>query len=392
MPGSKDLFFYSLLVLLAGLVVYALTTRTGSNPPAAAPADSNSPALVAQTSSVPALPPPVSPPAAPVDGPRIQFASLVHDFGRANGDDLVHCVFFFTNTGNSLLEVSDVSPGCGCMKAGEWSRKVEPGKTGSIPVQYDSHHYTGPFAKSVFVTCNDPSQPKPMLEIKGTVWRPIEIRPETAVLNLNADAPSNATAVHIISHLDEPLTVTDLKWTNTAFAVELLTNQPGKEYQLLVRTTPPWPSSRQMGQITLSTSATNRPVIRINAFANVLPIIMAIPFQIGLPPPPLTNPFPYTVWIRNNGTNPLTVSEPSVNAAGVDVQVKEEQPGQQFGVTATFPAGFEVAPGQRIELSVKSNHPQFPVVKVPVIQLPRPSPVAAPGPGQPVPSPRAGGQ
>ena len=42
-------------------------------------------------------------------------------------------------------------------------------------------------------------------------------------------------------------------------------------------------------------------------------------------------------------------------------------------LTIDFLAGFQVEPGQNVELTVKSNHPSFPLIKVPVFvpQFPR---------------------
>src|SRR6185436_4097595 len=106
------------LVAIAGVITYAATGP-----------------MRARVTAAPAE----APSSSRVSGPRIQFATMVYDFGKATGDDLVDCKFVFTNTGNAVLEVSAVNPGCGCMKAGEWTRKVEPGRTGIIPVRYDSH-------------------------------------------------------------------------------------------------------------------------------------------------------------------------------------------------------------------------------------------------------------
>jgi len=74
----------------------------------------------------------------------------------------------------------------------------------------------------------------------------------------------------------------------------------------------------------------------------------------------------------------MALSDPVVNAKDVAVELKEPEPGRAFNVAVNFPAGFEVAPGQTAELSVKSNHPDFPVIKVPIVQPPRPAAVAPP--------------
>jgi hypothetical protein len=312
-------------------------------------------------------------------GPRIQFATPTHDFGKIKGGEVVKYTYAFTNVGQQLLEVTAVQASCGCTTAGEWSRQVEPGKTGSIPIQFNSGNFSGPVAKSITVTCNDTNQPTVILQLKATIWKPIEVTPQVASLNLTMESPSNATMVRIVSNEESPLTLSAPESNNRAFAAELRTNQPGKEFELIVKTVPPLPAGNVQGQITLKTSSTNVPVINVTAWANVQQTVMVTPSQITLPPAPLVNTMPSIVSIRNSGTNALALTEPTVNAKGVDVQLKELQPGRYFTLTVTFPAGFKIAQGEKVELSVKSNHPLFPIIKVPILQLSRPVPTAAPG-------------
>ena len=221
------------------------------------------------------------------------------------------------------------------------------------------------------MTCNDRNQPTVVLQIQGTIWKPIDVTPQFAVINVTADSPSNATTVRIVNNEEAPLTLSTPEGNHPAFAAELRTNQPGKQFELVVRTVPPLPAGNVQGQFTLKTSSTNLPVISVSAWANVQPAVMVMPSQIMLPAAPLANPAAYTITIRNNGTNTLALSEPAVNAKGADVQLKEVQPGRYFTLTVRFPTGFEMVQGEKAELSVKSNHPQFPIIKVPVIQPPR---------------------
>jgi len=161
--------------------------------------------------------------------------------------------------------------------------------------------------------------------------------------------------------------------SNPAFVAELATNQPGKEFQLLVKTVPPLAAGTVQGHITLKTSSTNMAVINVTAYAIVQPALTVAPAQITLPAIQVGNSTPATVSIRYVGTNVLALSEAAVNAKGVAVDLKEVQPGRDFTLAVSFPAGFGMAPGEKVELSVKSNHPQYPVIKVPVIQPPRPA-------------------
>ena len=104
------------------------------------------------------LPTPQPSPTAGGVGPKIKFANTVHDFGRISGGDITKCDFVFTNVGDKTLEITDVRPGCGCTTAGAWTRQVEPGKTGTIPLQFNSANFHGAVTKTATVTCNDPSQ------------------------------------------------------------------------------------------------------------------------------------------------------------------------------------------------------------------------------------------
>ncbi len=327
-------------------------------------------------------------------GPRIQFQSTTHNFGKVLAGQPVKCEFIFTNTGDATLEVTAVNPGCRCTVAGTWTHQVEPGKTGVIPLQLETAAFGGQtVTRAVSVTSNAKNQPMASLQLTGTFWRPVEVSPPTAVLNVVADAPSNApVVVRIVSSLDEPITLSEPESNNPGFAAALKTIRPGKEFELIVRTVPPLNQGMSQAAITMKTSSTNVPTISVNAYATVQPVIAVRPPQVMLPPNPITNAFSAPVTILNNGVNPLTLSDATVNTNGVDVKVKEVLPGRQFTITLTFPAGFEIAPDRRLELSVKTSNPQSPLIKVPLRQIPRavrPLPIPPPPPAGVAPAPPA---
>src|SRR5206468_5981602 len=143
-----------------------------------------SPALLGQAAPAP------TPAPATTNAPKIQFAEMAFDFGKVKPTDKPVHEFIFTNTGKALLEITDVRPGCGCTTAGAWDKQVEPGKTGSIPLQFNSANFGGAVAKSATVTCNDPGQSNLVLQNKGTVWKPIDVTPTMAVFNVSSEVPA----------------------------------------------------------------------------------------------------------------------------------------------------------------------------------------------------------
>src|SRR5690348_2598334 len=145
-------------------------------------------------------PPPPAPPlakptvtpaaAAPADtnaGPKIDFATPTYDFGRTKSGDPVKYTYYFTNTGNQVLELTRVQPSCGCTTAGEFSKKVEPGQAGSIPIQFNSGNFNGPVFKTITVSSNAKNQPTTVLQLRGTIWKPIELVPAYSVLTIPPD-------------------------------------------------------------------------------------------------------------------------------------------------------------------------------------------------------------
>jgi len=191
--------------------------------------------------------------------------------------------------------------------------------------------------------------------------------------------------------MDEVLEVWAPESNNKAFTAQVKTNTAGKEFVVTISTVPPLEAGNVQATITLKTSSTNMPVVNITAWANVQAVVVVNPPQITLPAGPLAAKQTAAITIQNNGTNALKLTDATVDAKGVDVQIAESSPGKLFTATLTFPEGFEAPQNTPVAFSVKSSHPRFPVIKVPVMQMPRPalpptSPHAAvtPAPGKPV--------
>ncbi len=322
-------------------------------------------------------------------GPKIQFDNPVYDWGKVSAGEMVKHTFIFTNTGDATLVLNNVQPSCGCTTAGEWSHQVEPGKTGNIPIQFNSGSYNGTVIKSITVSCNDKAQTSVMLQIKGTIWRPVDVSPQFAVINVPAESTNSiSTTVKIVNNLDQPMSVSPPESSNKSFTATVTTNTAGKEYQVTISTVPPLNANVQ-SQISLKTSLTNTPVVNITAWANVVPVIAISPPQIVLPPGPLSSQTSPQVTIQNNGNNLVTFSEPAITSKDVELQTKETIPGRTYTATLTFPQGFELAKGQTMEFTVKSSHAQFPVIRVPVIQMGRPQQTIVPMTPAPAPAKQA---
>jgi hypothetical protein len=332
--------------------------------------------------SAPAAPAPVQVPNAPA--PKMQFQTNIFDFGRVSAGTVVRADFYYTNAGVGPLEVTEVRPTCGCTTAGAWERHLEPGQSGKIPLQVNTLNFSGPVVKMITVVCNDPAVPMTMLQIKGTIWKPIDVTPNFVVFSLAANAETNdAKSIKIVNNTDDPMVLTDPQSGNAAFRVEIRTNTPGKDYDLVVSTVPPLNPGTIQGMVTVKTSSTNMPVVSITALAMIQQPVVVLPAQLFLQPGPLPTQVQMPLSIRNNGASAIRVYAPKFDVTNVTAQIQEAQPGHQFNVTLAFPAGFELAAGQTAHLTLETSYPQMPVITVPIIQLQRPNPVLTPPPPPP---------
>lgn len=345
------------------------TTAFGVENPTSAPASPPAQAVKAQASGL---------------GPKIQFSTPIYDFGRVQAGEVVKHSYMFTNNGDQPLELSNVQPSCGCTTAGDWSRKVMPGQTGMVPVQFNSSHFNGAVFKTISVTSNDKQKPVTVLQLKGSIWKPLDLVPPYTVINVAPDVSSASASVRILNNTEEPISLSTPEINSKSFSATLTSVKPGKEFQLTLASVGELKPGNIQGKVLLKTSWTNNPILEVPFWANVQPALSIMPPRIMLPRPPLPIRGPTTITIQNNSTNALALSDPAINVPGVDLQIKEVQPGRIYHALLTFPQGFEMPAGQEVLFTMKSSNSRVPEIRVPVTQTPlpvaRPHPVLAPPP------------
>ncbi|MBI3415983.1 MAG: DUF1573 domain-containing protein [Verrucomicrobia bacterium] len=311
--------------------------------------------------------------------PRIEFSELIHDFGKVTTTEPLRHDFIVTNTGNAVLQILEVKPGCGCTTAGTWDKEIQPGKTGRIPIQFNPANYSGPVTKSVTITCNDPAKSISSLQLKADIWKALDIQPTyVQFLPVEDEATNETRIVKITNRTDDPLTLELQSASNPAFKTELKTVQPNKEFELHI--TFAGSTLTNIGsissQISLKTSWPNQPVVSFSAFAMLRQAVTISPNVLNLPARQSMAAYKQSAFVMNNSSTPVKLTEASVNAEGVKVQINESTPGKTFSLTIEYPEGFNPAPGTPLELKVKTTHPKRPIVSANIL-------VMGPPPGTP---------
>lgn len=113
----------------------------------------------------------------PVNGAKISFAEMEHQYGTIQKGSDGNCEFTFTNEGNEPLILQNVKASCGCTTPSYTQKPVMPGQTGTIKVHYNTNN-VGAFSKTVTVTSNAVDNPRVVLRIKGNVKQDATAQPQ----------------------------------------------------------------------------------------------------------------------------------------------------------------------------------------------------------------------
>jgi hypothetical protein len=103
--------------------------------------------------------------------PQLNFFETMHDFGTVKEGLIVDYTFKFKNNGKGVLEVYNVSTSCGCTIASISSKKIDPGKEGTLRVELDTKNREGKMNRNITIQINDPSEPNKLLIIVADIKR-----------------------------------------------------------------------------------------------------------------------------------------------------------------------------------------------------------------------------
>jgi len=97
-----------------------------------------------------------------------KFEKRVQKFEKVKADTLLSFDFFFENTGDEPLIISEVNVSCGCTKPTFPKEPIAPGKKSKIQVTFDTKGKMGYQDRTLEIVSNA-SNPKERIRFKGVV-------------------------------------------------------------------------------------------------------------------------------------------------------------------------------------------------------------------------------
>ncbi|MBN1805011.1 MAG: DUF1573 domain-containing protein [Sedimentisphaerales bacterium] len=151
--------------------------------------------------------------------PRIEFEKITHDFGDVGPGSKHICEFRFTNTGNGVLRIGEITQVCGCTPFVLEKREYIPGETGILRVGYFADVQYGDTKKQLFVHSNDRLNSKIALNIESNIVAKVAVEPQSLRLSLkhnNAGCPQ----IVLASVDNQPFSIRSFKSTGNIITAD----------------------------------------------------------------------------------------------------------------------------------------------------------------------------
>jgi hypothetical protein len=312
------------------------------------------------------LPPPSAKKAeAPIAS--IHFAEPKFNFGSAPQGSIVRHQFTFTNTGQAVLKLREPLTSCHCTTVLDWTKSVEPGATGSITVSSDTLGFDSGIAQFIGVFDSDSPAPIASLSVSGKLTQPVKVSPMLLTVRFDEVESLSAEEVRITNRTTTPLVLEEPISTNPCFSAELKTFTKGVEYLLLVRRSGPLVTGRSEGIISMKSNLHDFPAVRVNVVTELNGSLAFEPDRLVIPSHPVgERTRDYQIMVRNKGEKPIHIEKAEISIPDATVEPIEVEDGRLYCLAVKLPENPGGSLDAGAQITIATNHPAFPLVRIPV--------------------------
>jgi len=221
-------------------------------------------------------PPPPPPPSGPTpeDAPRIRFAQAEFDFGSLYQDESVAHEYLFENVGRSPLRIQGVNTSCGCTAAKPPEGEIAPGEQGAIKITFSSGRMRDRVTKHVYVSSNDPAEPRATLTVTGLIKVEVDVVPTGIYFGALPVGQTVERSVLVKPVETERFKILEVKSSDPAIAVSKPLpagkSEPEGSYRVTITVGPLAEPKRISGTVRLRTDLAHQKEITISVYGRVV--------------------------------------------------------------------------------------------------------------------------
>jgi hypothetical protein len=262
-------------------------------------------------------------------GPKIEFESMVYDFGKVGPRKKLLGEFKFTNTGDAPLKITKVEKCCGAVTELD-KNELAPGESGVLKVQYTSSRTAGKINKKLYVNSNDKVNPRAMLTIQAETVLRVDYEPKRIKLLLK-DENAGCPEITLNSVDNKSFSITSFNATSGSLTAEFDSSVQAKKFVLQPKADMEKLQKRATGLINIGL-AFSEPGVEAET---VTIIFQAIP-RFTLRPSLLVvmydkpdEPVEKTLWLTNNYGDEFEV-ESTASKEGIIKVLDQNKVGNQY--------------------------------------------------------------
>lgn len=255
--------------------------------------------------------------------PKLIFEQPTYDFGEVAPGSFNPCKFKFTNKGQGVLKISDVTKTCGCTVFTLDKKEYAPGEQGVIDAGYNADKGSGVRTRHLYVLSNDPVDPRIELTIKATIAQKIAYEPEKLEYTLRG----GTIDLTVRSIDDQNFAITAFGSTGDVVSADFDPNKKGVKFVLKSKINVQKISANSNGIVEIKTTHPECPVI--NVPFSVLPRFKVDPPAINILNAEAGKATERELWLLNNYSEDFEIAS-ATSKEGIIKVTGQEKVGTRY--------------------------------------------------------------
>jgi len=317
---------------------------------------------------------------APATAQVISVDPLSFDFGDMKQQQTRSATVTVTNEGAGLLRILDVKADCGCTVPTLAKDSLAPGESTQIEIQFNSKKFHGTVIKAVNITSNDPNNSQVDVIIKANVHAALVIDPVNQRVGFSRSLRGEVLTKQVtFTAMDVPvLEISAGKTRQGLFDVKTINGHEGDPQVSILEITVPadMESGRHRDHVRVDTNIEEMATVDIEMQAWIAQALTVSPEQVSFR---YKKSFMQTIRVSPfQEDTEFKVTGAEIDLPEISVQVLETIPNVETKVilegapiSGSDPRALESKGHMKGTLIIHTNHPETPVIKVPVTYMVR---------------------
>lgn len=263
--------------------------------------------------------------------PGIAIDHQFWDFGRATNLPSISHDYCISNAGDAPLIINRVVSTCEvCLRATIDKTNLPPGAVTFVHAVLNLRLLSGRTSRAILMTCNDPQNPDPVLNLDGEIVLLYQVDPVTPVVDL-AEGPDKVTVgITPVIHLHAPLSRAVCNNTNIQV---VLAPEPGGGCVLTVSAHKGFPQTNTMVNVAVRSADSNDAPCSVDVFVRNAPTLELLPRELTFQAQ--ADEQTRVLWVKQHGPSPLELLDAVLPQDRFHCEIDPDPDGRNYTIYVT---------------------------------------------------------